>query len=93
MKIKCRECNTIYDDKEKYCPYCFSRTNPHNCYHLNDENIKTKQKKTVSLTSKPNKRKSNQASGLMVFILVFTLAMIMMIGIFILFISQFIFNI
>lgn len=26
MKIKCRECKTIYDDNEKYCPYCFTRT-------------------------------------------------------------------
>ena len=34
MKIKCRECKTIYDSSEKYCPYCFSRTKPHDCYHL-----------------------------------------------------------
>ncbi len=26
MKIKCKECKTIYDNSEKYCPYCFNRT-------------------------------------------------------------------
>lgn len=26
MKIRCKECKTIYDDSEKYCPYCFTRT-------------------------------------------------------------------
>ncbi len=28
MKIRCRECKTIYDSKEKYCPFCYARTNP-----------------------------------------------------------------
>lgn len=28
MKIRCRNCKTIYDNKEKYCPYCFARTHP-----------------------------------------------------------------
>lgn len=27
MKIRCKECKTIYDNSEKYCPYCFARTN------------------------------------------------------------------
>lgn len=27
MLIKCKECKTIYDNSEKYCPYCFTRTN------------------------------------------------------------------
>lgn len=26
MMIKCRECKTVYDDNEKYCPFCFTRT-------------------------------------------------------------------
>lgn len=26
MLIKCRECKTVYDDNEKYCPFCFTRT-------------------------------------------------------------------
>lgn len=32
MKIRCRECKTIYDDSEKYCPYCFTRTKPNESY-------------------------------------------------------------
>lgn len=26
MKIRCRECKTVYDNQEKYCPYCYART-------------------------------------------------------------------
>lgn len=43
MKIKCRECKTIYDDSEKYCPYCFNRTTRnHDCYNLNSEAVYSK---------------------------------------------------
>lgn len=27
MKIRCKECKTVYDNSEKYCPFCFERTN------------------------------------------------------------------
>ena len=45
MKIKCKVCNTIYDNKEKYCPYCFNRTfRNHDCYNLNSEVVYSKDK-------------------------------------------------
>lgn len=64
MKIRCRECKTIYDNSEKYCPYCFSRTNPHDCYHLNvDGEIvgKTRTKKTSQSVKTNQTNKTNQA--------------------------------
>lgn len=45
MKIKCKICNTVYDNKEKYCPYCFNRTTRnHDCYNLNSEEVYSKDK-------------------------------------------------
>lgn len=45
MKIKCKVCNTVYDNKEKYCPYCFNRTfRNHDCYNLNSEVVYNKEK-------------------------------------------------
>lgn len=45
MKIKCKVCNTVYDNKEKYCPYCFNRTyRNHDCYNLNSEIVYSKDK-------------------------------------------------
>ena len=45
MKIKCKICNTVYDNKEKYCPYCFNRTvRNHDCYNLNSEDVYNKGK-------------------------------------------------
>ena len=38
MMIKCRECKTVYDDKEKYCPYCFTRTKAVVRYRTNMDN-------------------------------------------------------
>lgn len=39
MMIKCKECKTIYNDNEKYCPFCFTRTNKVVRYRTNmDEN-------------------------------------------------------
>ncbi len=45
MKIRCRECKTIYDDSEKYCPYCFTRTKPKESYTVRGGPI---EEKTVS---------------------------------------------
>lgn len=45
MKIKCKICNTVYDNKDKYCPYCFNRTKrTHDCYNLNSEDVYSKDK-------------------------------------------------
>ena len=45
MKIKCKECKTVYDNKEKYCPYCFNRTKRnHDCFDLNSEAIYSQDK-------------------------------------------------
>ena len=45
MKIRCRECKTIYDDSEKYCPYSFTRTKPKESYTVRIGPI---EEKTVS---------------------------------------------
>ena len=43
MKIRCKICNTVYDNKEKYCPYCFNRTTKnHDCYNLDSEIVYSK---------------------------------------------------
>ena len=52
MKIKCKECNTIYDSNEKYCPYCFNRTNRHNCYQLNSEEVYSKNNSNYRQTNR-----------------------------------------
>ena len=52
MKIKCKVCNTVYDNKEKYCPYCFNRTyRTHDCYNLNSEIVYSKDKYKQTDTS------------------------------------------
>lgn len=59
MKIRCRECKTIYDNSEKYCPYCFTRTNAVVRYKANVDNNRVEgsvMKKRVSSTYNYQKR-------------------------------------
>ncbi|MGN1344534.1 MAG: hypothetical protein ACI4U3_08135 [Traorella sp.] len=85
MKIRCKECNTVYDSNEKYCPYCFNRTVRHDCYHLNEDNeVSTNYraakrptqttyqqvKKYKPTTRTKTTRKKNPASSVVTFIVV-----------------------
>ena len=89
MKIKCTECKTIYDSPEKYCPYCFNRTNRHDCYNLNSESVRfegsaLREQKTRSnqfnyqkrATSKYKKKKTSAASVISTLFVVFILMFI-----------------
>ena len=52
MKIKCKICDTVYDNKEKYCPFCFNRTTRnHDCYNLDSEAVYSKNKYRQNNTS------------------------------------------
>ena len=68
MKIKCKICNTVYDNKEKYCPYCFNRTvRNHDCYNLDSEIVYSKDKyrqpdKMIYEGSAIQKQKARQSS-------------------------------
>ncbi len=50
MKIRCKECNTVYDSSEKYCPYCFTKTrrNASSVEHSFDQRKKTGNEKKQS---------------------------------------------
>lgn len=89
MKIKCTECKTIYDSSEKYCPYCFNRTNRHDCYNLNSESVRfegsaLREQKTRSnqfnyqkrATSKYKKKKNTSAASVISTLIVVFILMI-----------------
>lgn len=71
MKIRCKECKTIYDNSEKYCPYCFNRTNTADRYKVSQggnriEGSEMEKRKNAQFdyqkraTSKFKKKESNE---------------------------------
>lgn len=79
MMIKCKVCKTIYDDKEKYCPYCFTRTKTivryrtdmeNNCFEGSEmkKRAATKFNYRKRATTKYNKKKINPIEYIIPFV-------------------------